>query len=307
MPKKNYSEKEVAQIFKRAAELESKQSDDIEHLDGGRGLSLDELSQIAIDAGLDPENVRRAAGELSPSSQDSSNTVTVQSNEVIAEQAVTGDFNEELANLVISELNHRYDTTHEKPNWKDNILNDATVDPDRQSIVQRTGNNLEWKKLNKHGSEDVRVLIQPRGDQIKIRVTRKNAFGKNFADTNSITGFLPYIPYLVGVLVLFAFPANFIISALFAVLTFFILKIVLSKSSGRIEKKLSDSKNTTLEKYRIEVQSVARDLANLIGQPSSASSAKENTDSIETRKEIETDDRESHVSESNKTRKRDRS
>jgi len=160
MAKENYSEKEVARIFKRAAELESKQSNDFDAVEGGPGLSLDELSQIAVDAGLDPENVRKAAGELSPSGQQKtdSQTSTVKENEVIAEQWVDGDFTDDLADLVIADLNHRYNATHEKVSWMDNIMNDASLDTDQQSKVKRTGKSLEWQKLSEMGTEDIRVL-----------------------------------------------------------------------------------------------------------------------------------------------------
>ena len=142
MVKKNFSEKEVAQIFKRAAELESKQSQEFDAVDGGPGLSLEELSQIAVDAGLDPENVIKAADELSSSSQPKSKagkqTASVKGNEVIAEQWVTGDFTDEQADLVIADLNHRYNATHEKVGWMDNILHDASLNTDQQSKIKRT-------------------------------------------------------------------------------------------------------------------------------------------------------------------------
>lgn len=307
MPKENYSEKEVARIIKRAAELESKQSEEYDSPDSGPGLSLDELSQIAIDAGLDPENVRRAAGELSPDPQDSSNSVTVQSNEVISEEWVTGEFTDELADLVIADLNNRYNATHEKTSWMDNIMHDASVETEHQSTVKRTGKSLEWKKLNEYGTEEIRVLIQPRNNQIRIRVTKQNVYGTNFEDSDSITGFLPYLPYLAGVVMFFALPGGLFLSAVFAVLTFFILQLLISKNSGWIKEKLSDSKSNTIEKYRSEVQSVARDLANLIGQPSSASSANESTISIEPTQETNSDSDETRDSNSTKPRNRNRS
>lgn len=303
MPKENYSEKEVARIFKRAAELESKQSQEFESIDSAPGLSLDELSQIAVDAGLDPENVRKAAGELSTSTKPDNQTSTVKNNEVIAEQWVTGKFTDEQADLVIADLNHRYNATHEKVNWMDNIMHDASLDTDRQSEVKRTGKSLEWKKMNEYGTEEIRVLIQPRNDQIRIRVAKQNVYGTNFEDTDSITGFLPYLPYLAGVVMFFALQGGLFLNALFAVLTFFILKILISKNSGWIKEKLSDSTSNTFEKYRGEVQSVASGLAGLIGQPT----AGDKTISVDHQEKSEQDTTGTSTSESNKTRKRDRS
>lgn len=310
MPKENYSEKEVAKIFKRAAELESKQSQEFESIEGAPGLSLDELSQVAIDAGLDPKNVRRAAGELSGDPQLNSSISTVKDNEVIAEQWVDGEFTDDLADLVIADLNHRYNATHEKVNWMDNIMNDASLDTDQQSKVKRTGKSLEWQKLSEMGSEDIRVLIQPIDDKIRIRVAKKNVYGTTFDDTDSITGFLPYIPYLAAIILLFVLPFNFFFNINIAVLSFIALWVFVSKRSEWIKKKLSDSKSNRAEKYRSEVESVARDLSGLIGQPqkkSQAEAASEKETSSASLGDIEIEDPEDETDrESNSARSRNR-
>jgi hypothetical protein len=268
MTKQNYSEKEVARIIKRAAELESKQSDINELLNDGPGLSLDELSSIAVEAGLDPENVRKAANELSPSPQGDTQNATVNNDEVIYEQWITGDFTDEIADLVIADLNHRYNTTHEKTNWKDNILHDASTEPDRQSKVTRTGKSLEWKKLNKHGADEIQVLIQPRNDQVRIRVTKHNIMGGGFIDRNDSSGYLSYIPYLAGLIMIVALPNSFLYNMIFGIITFAILQFTLKSRLGWVQKKLSGSKDQKLESYRSEVQTIARDLAKLIETPS---------------------------------------
>ena len=312
MAKENYSEKEVARIFKRAAELESKQSNDFDAVEGGPGLSLDELSQIAVDAGLDPENVRKAAGELSPSGRGKtdSQTSTVKENEVIAEQWVDADFTDDLADLVIADLNHRYNATHEKVSWMDNIMNDASLDTDQQSKVKRTGKSLEWQKLSEMGTEDIRVLIQPRDDKIRIRVAKKNIYGTSFENTDSVTGFLPYIPFIAAVVTLFALPINYFVNSIVAIAVFFSAKVLISKNSDWIKKKFADSKASTEEKYRTEVESVARDLAGLIGQPqkkSQAEAAPEKETSSTSLGDIEIEDPEDETDrESNSARSRNR-
>lgn len=315
MAKKNYSEKEVAQIFKRAAELESKQSNDIKSVEGGPGLSLDELSQIAVDAGLDPENVRRAASELSlsESTDSQAQNTTVQKNEVIAERWVNGEFSNEAADLVIADLNHRYNATHEKVSWMDNIMHDASLDTDQQSKVKRTGKSLEWQKLNEYGTEEIRVLVQPRNEKIRIRVTKKNVYGTSFADQDAVSGFLPYIPYLAGVILLFALPNSLFFNAIFALIGFFAVKFLISKNADTIKKKFSDSKKNTLDKYQTEIQTVARDLAGLIGQSqpetlvSSKNTSKNEAPSI-TLDDIEMNNADSSDErESDPQKKRDRS
>ena len=315
MAKENYSEKEVAKIFKRAAELESKQSNDFDAVEGGPGLSLDELSQIAVDAGLDPENVRKAAGELSPSGQQKtdSQTSTVKENEVIAEQWVDGDFTDDLADLVIADLNHRYNATHEKVSWMDNIMNDASLDTDQQSKVKRTGKSLEWQKLSEMGTEDIRVLIQPRDDKIRIRVAKKNIYGTSFENTDSVTGFLPYIPFIAAVVTLFALPINYFVNSIVAIAVFFSAKVLISKNSVWIKKKFADSKSNKIQKYRSEVESVAQELAGLIGQPqkeSNTESASDKNQPSSSLDDIELNDTGNEIdrtSKSAETRNRDRS
>lgn len=267
MAKKNYSEKEVAQIFKRAAELESKHSENNQPVDGGTGLSLDELSQIAVDAGLDPENVRRAAGELSPSESDEVQTSRVQKNEVIAERWVKGHFTDEAADLIIADLNHRYNATHEKVSWMDNIMHDASIDSNQKSQVKRTGKSLEWSKINEYNTERVRALIQPRADQVRIRVIKENIYGQSFENSNGLYGFISFIPYLAGIILLFALPNSLLINAGFAILATVGLHFLVSKNSDRINKTLSDSKQNKLDSYRKEVESIANDIAELIGKP----------------------------------------
>jgi len=313
MPKENYSEKEVARIFKRAAELESKQSNDFDSIEGGPGLSLDELSQIAIDAGLDPKNVRRAAGEISPSSESDNESTTVRENEIIAEQWVTGTFTDDVADLVVADLNHRYNTTHEKVNWMDNIMHDASIETSQQSNVKRTGKSLEWKKLSEMGTEEIRVLIQPRDNQIRVRVAKQNLYGRNFEDTDSVSGFLPYIPYLAAIITLFALPINYLVNSIAALTVFFGTKYLISKNSGLIKKKFADSKSNKIQKYRSEVESVAQELAGLIGQPqkeSNTESASDKNQPSSSLDDIELNDTGNEIdrtSKSAETRNRDRS
>jgi len=60
LPSRRYSEKEVADIIKRASELQQLEST----AESTTGMSLTELEQVAREAGLDPSLVRRAATDL---------------------------------------------------------------------------------------------------------------------------------------------------------------------------------------------------------------------------------------------------
>ena len=60
LPSRRYNEKEVADIIKRASELQQLESTS----ESTTGMSLTELEQVAREAGLDPALVRRAATDL---------------------------------------------------------------------------------------------------------------------------------------------------------------------------------------------------------------------------------------------------
>ena len=60
LPGRRYNEKEVADIIKRASELQQLEST----AESTAGMSLAELEQVAREAGLDPALVRRAATDL---------------------------------------------------------------------------------------------------------------------------------------------------------------------------------------------------------------------------------------------------
>jgi hypothetical protein len=60
LPSRRYNEKEVADIIKRASELQQVESTS----ESTTGMSLAELEQVAREAGLDPALVRRAATDL---------------------------------------------------------------------------------------------------------------------------------------------------------------------------------------------------------------------------------------------------
>jgi hypothetical protein len=59
-PSRRFNEKEVAQIIKRASELQQDEAP----AESSTGMSLAELEQVAREAGLDPTLVRRAATDL---------------------------------------------------------------------------------------------------------------------------------------------------------------------------------------------------------------------------------------------------
>ena len=62
VPTRQYTDREVRLILKSAVELQEQRADRVRELSGG--MSLVELEQAALEAGLDPGLVRQAAAEL---------------------------------------------------------------------------------------------------------------------------------------------------------------------------------------------------------------------------------------------------
>jgi hypothetical protein len=82
------------------------------------GLTLEELISIASEAGIDPENIRIAAGELDkedPGEKGKSKKKV--SDQVYTERWVDRRLSDETADSVIAELKHRYDASETEREW----------------------------------------------------------------------------------------------------------------------------------------------------------------------------------------------
>lgn len=304
MSQRTYSEKEVAEIIKRAAELESGKLSS--ERDDRPGLSLDELSAIAVEAGIDPENVREAARQLNSPAKRSHSAIA--SGELAAERWVTSELTDELEDLLIADLNHRYNTTHIKKSWKDNILEDGDDESGGKSKVQRTGNSVEWKYFDEDKKEEVRVLIQPKKNQIRIRVSKRNNREVRYPGLDSSNlDYLSYIPFLAAIIVLISLPYSFLLNAIMAILTFAVLKLgliptakkITEKRAGIKEKDDLEIKRIKSDKFTMEVNDVADDLARLL----SSSNAREQTSD---RLEIKNDSTKIEQENSEKSKNRSR-
>ena len=272
MPERTYSEEEIAEIIKRAAEIESGQLSKKRPSGDLPGLSIEELSEIATEAGLDPENVRKAALQIDqPAVKKSSDT---DGDEIFAEQWVKGGLTKEATDLAIADLNHRYGASHERESWRDNILNAGSGESAKKSTVQRTGKNVEWKVVDDYGSVSIRVLLQQRNRDIRIRVSKKSTWGTAFTDMDGdLFDYLSYIPYLAGFGLLISLPYSFFISAMVAIVAFTLLKLTLEPGARRLAKEMGYSESSTkgkrADRHRREVENIAEDLARLLGVPSS--------------------------------------
>ncbi len=157
MPEQTFNEEEVAALFKRAAEMQSEEIRDPAAV--GPGLKMNELLAIATEAGLDLEHVRKAAKERNTSSQPSRRTLArVRGSEISTERWISQSVPEAAVEDIVAELRHVYDSA-----WSE----DMGVKPSTTQII---GRSVECKRRDLWGIE-TRVLLQPRGDSFRLRVS----------------------------------------------------------------------------------------------------------------------------------------
>jgi hypothetical protein len=174
MPARTYSEEEVAELLRRAAEMQAQ---------GGfgsserPGLSLEELTAIAAEAGLDPAHVRLAAAEMEPRARRPRVGVHPSKREVSLDRWVPGTLSDEAKEDIVAELRHRFDTSSSY---------DMGMGSYGKSIVQTTGRSLEWEHVHPWWGTQTRVLVQPRAEGVRIRVSQSNAW------SGASTGWSPY-------------------------------------------------------------------------------------------------------------------
>jgi len=195
MSDKIYSEQEVASLIRRAVELESERGRTGQS--GTReGLTIHDLEKIAADAGIDPELMREAAEELRynmrPKDIDIEDTTTVNDKEIVAEHWVKGELTPQILDNLIIELNQRFGTSQEEINWWNTLFNDYSG----KALVNKTATSADWKYTDDFQMYTTRALIQQRGDKLRIRVSKRQAWNLSW----KMNGFNIGLTYLCAVL-----------------------------------------------------------------------------------------------------------
>lgn len=169
MPNRTYTEEEVIQLLKRAAEIEAaRQSPSGEK----SGLTLDEIVAMAAEAGLDPEFLEQAADELALSGHASEGReAMVEGSEIYTERWVRGTLNDDMIDTLVSELRHHHDSTNPNYQMYGMYYNYG------KSNVQMYGKNMEWQHIDRMGIYETKVLVQPRGEKIRTRVSIRSSMG----------------------------------------------------------------------------------------------------------------------------------
>jgi hypothetical protein len=197
-----YNEKEVARLLNRAAEMETERS--VSDQSGFKnGLSLDELTQIAADSGIDPELVRKAAQEFDTSRSGKTTekpATAVSRKEISCERWLEITPDRYVLDELITELNHIFNTSDKDMSWWDKLWDDYTG----KAKVRKTGSSVEWTHTSEDGNFTYRVLLQRRGNRFRIRVSKNVHWGFEWYEKSDIN--------------LFALPSLLILTAAGAVL-----------------------------------------------------------------------------------------
>ncbi|REL33456.1 hypothetical protein DYD21_11840 [Rhodohalobacter sp. SW132] len=204
MSKRIYSEEEVAKLIRRAVELDSNRSGSSKSGDQS-GLTMQDLEKIAADSGIDPELMHRAADELDrdDAMTDLKESTRVNRSEIVAEHWIKGELTREILDDLIIELNHRFGTSEDDINWWDRLWNDYSGKP----LINRTKSSADWRYTDEMEFYTTRVLIQQRGDKLRIRVSKRQGWNLswNTGDSHLSSGLLYLLVFtIIGSVVGFA-------------------------------------------------------------------------------------------------------
>lgn len=174
-----YSEEEVAQLIRRAVELEATRSVSRESSKIS-GLTISELEQVAAEAGIDPELIQRAANEFNEQAGEhtirSSNNTKIKQDEIVCEHWIDANPDNKVLDDLVTELNHRYGTSHEDVSWWNKLWDDYAG----KAKIRRTPTTLEWQYMDEWQYYTTRVLLQKRGEKLRIRVSKRQKWGMNW-------------------------------------------------------------------------------------------------------------------------------
>ncbi len=194
MASRIYKQQETERLIRRAVEMETNRAISPES-DAPDGLTLEEISAIAAESGIDPEFIRRAADELdpdrgneatSPETQKPRKPVKQRGDEIYFEKWLTVKTDPEMLDTVITDLNHRFaheDELEDMPDFAQGYYKDIFgEDYDDGPKVTKTGSSIEWRGTDYYGMYETRVLLQPRGDKLRIRVSKRSSWGASWSD-----------------------------------------------------------------------------------------------------------------------------
>jgi len=254
MSNRIFSEEEVQKLIKRAAELEAERS--VSGKESGKnGLTIDELKDVASEAGLDPQLIDQAASEMDATAHGLKERVRVNREEIVSETWLDVQPDRETMDLLVTELNHIYGTTEEL-NWWDNLWGTH----EGKAKVTRTSSTTEWNYKTEAGIYSTRVLMQRRGERFRIRASKRQIMDMEW--DNVMNTLLLMVPVAVVLGVIGGVSSSSIFGAGGPGVLAGILLSLFSYPLMRYFTKRS------IEKHKAEVKNTVRQLSELVLQSS---------------------------------------
>ncbi len=191
-----YGDKEIGQILKRATELQDKEP----RAQSSSGLTLRELEEVAVEAGIDPRFLQRAALELDTGPTDSGFWTRVVGDELmlLRESMVPGELNDDGFERVAS------------------VIQIGTREYGQPSLL---GRSLTWRAETPSKTRTVQVTVTSRDGQTYVRLEEDlrqlagGMFGGIVGGVGVGIGFgagLPVAGLLGSALLAVAFPLGFL-------------------------------------------------------------------------------------------------
>lgn len=251
MSERTFSGDEVSRIIKRAAELEAERS--LKSGDASRaGLTISELEHIAADSGIDPDLIRIAAGEASGNSSgkaDSSGQAAAKTRtrgeEIASEYLIPGYLSDELTEALITELNHRYGTSEDDISWWDDLWKSYAG----KATIRKTKNSTEWRYTTENETYSVRALFQQRGENIRIRISKRTLWGITWDQYKQANWMLLPFCIVAGGVIGFSQIDSAVIGVSFGLLAFLLSYPLAKRAASKF-----------VEKHRDEVEILGTDL-----------------------------------------------
>lgn len=174
MNKNIYTQNEVSEIFRKAAQLEAERKISREN-ESSSGLSLSEIEQIAAESGIDPELIRDVVNHMGDDNQ-FTEEASVKRDEIVSERWLDVAFTPSITDDIVTELNHKYGTSDKDITWWDDLWKNY----DGKAKVRKSNGSLEWQYSDEFGMYTTRVLVQSRGERLRIRVSKRQFFKMNW-------------------------------------------------------------------------------------------------------------------------------
>ena len=181
-----FSEKEVAVILERAAELQALSARERDHRPG---LTMAELESVAADAGLDSQALRQAAAELDhPQSDLLRRNSGMTAAHVFVEKRVSGTLTPEHWEDVVAELRHHFES---------DFASMMGMSGYGAGTTEQIGRTLEWRHTTMSGIE-TKVMLRPRGDEIDVKLRQRVGWASPPAEGSSYALILAIISGFFG-------------------------------------------------------------------------------------------------------------